>query len=72
MTEAQGTPLYQIQRAYIDDSATIAVGIVRDQLTVNVGEVALVGSPDLMRRAAAEIITACLYHDMKWAEGDVR
>ena len=68
MTESAGNHAYTIQRAYIDDSATIAVGIQRDQLTINVGEVALVLSPLMARRLTAEIAVARMVHDMRYLE----
>ena len=66
--DTAGTPLYQIQRAYIDDSATIAVGIERGQLTINVGAVALVMSPEAARHLTAEIAVARMIHDMRYIE----
>ena len=68
MTETQGIQNYQIQRAYIDDSATIAVAIERGQLTINVGAVALVMSPLMGRRLTAEIAVARMVHDMKYLD----
>ena len=66
--DTAGTTHYIIQRAYIDDSATIAVGIERGQLTINVGAVALVMSPEAARHLTAEIAVARMVHDMRFVE----
>jgi len=67
--DTAGITQYQIQRAYIDDSATIAVGIERGQLTINVGAVALVMSPEAARHLTAEIAVARMIHDMRYEDG---
>jgi hypothetical protein len=66
--ELAGDTHYQISRAYLDDSATVAVGISKGQLTINVGAVALVMSPELARRLTAEIAVARMVHDMRYLE----
>jgi hypothetical protein len=68
MTETKGIHNYQIQRAYLADDTGVAVGIQRDQLTVNIGHMALVISPELARRITAEITVARLVHDMRYLE----
>ena len=66
--DTAGTQNYTIQRAYLDDSATIAVGISKGQLTVNVGAIALVMSPELARHLTAEIAVARMVHDMRYED----
>lgn len=66
--ETAGTPGYVIQRAYLADETTIVVGIERGQLTVNIGEVALVMSPELARHLTAEIAVARMVHDMRYVD----
>jgi hypothetical protein len=66
--EAAGITQYVIQRVYLDDSAKVAVGIAKDQLTVNIGAVTLVMSPELARHVTAEIAVARMVHDMKYLE----
>ena len=68
MTEAIGERNYTIQRAYLDDSATVAVGISKGQLIINVGAIALVMSPELARHLTAEIAVARMVHDMRYLE----
>jgi len=70
--DTAGIPQYVIQRAYIDDSATIAVAIERGQLTINVGAVALVMSPEAARHLTAEIAVARMVHDMRYLEDVAR
>ena len=71
-TEAAGIPAYTIQRAYIHDTAQIAVGIRRGELTINIGEVALVMTPEKVRELGSEMSIARLIHDMKYLEDDGR
>ena len=68
MNEAAGERNYQIQRAYLDNTAEVAVGVARGQLTVNVGAVSLVMSPWMARRITAEIAIGRLIHDARYLE----
>ena len=68
MNEAAGERNYQIQRAYLDNTAEVAVGVARGQLTVNVGAVSLVMSPWMARRITAEIALARIVHDTRYME----